>query len=63
MTNEFDNDQPLMIQESLQEWVMAKVDEWADHYETNYAQKHDEYYRIWRGIWASEDKTRGSERS
>ena len=25
--------------------------------------KFDEYYRLWRGHWASEDKTRQSERS
>ena len=61
--SEFDKEEPLMLQESLQEWVMSKVNEWADHYEANYAEKHDEYYRIWRGIWAAEDKTRQSERS
>jgi hypothetical protein len=33
------------------------------HYEGNYEDKHDEYYRLWRGIWAENDKTRQSERS
>ena len=33
------------------------------HFEANYAQKFDEYYRLWRGIWAQEDVTRESERS
>lgn len=49
--------------ESLEGWVMEKVDEWRVHFETNYAEKFNEYNRLWRGIWASEDKTRDSERS
>lgn len=49
--------------ETLEGWVMAKVTEWRDHYDNNYRQQHEEYYRIWRGVWASEDKTRESERS
>lgn len=50
-------------EETLEGWVMTKVDEWREHYENNYQRRHDEYYRIWRGIWAAEDKTRDSERS
>ena len=53
----------VIIQESLEDWVMYKCDEWRDHYENNYSEKFEEYYRLWRGIWASEDKTRDSERS
>jgi hypothetical protein len=49
--------------ETLQSWIMDKVNEWADYYEANYAKKFDEYNRIWRGQWAAEDKTRNSERS
>lgn len=48
---------------SLEGWVMDKVDRWRDHYNANYKDKNDEYYRLWRGIWAAEDKTRDSERS
>lgn len=54
---------PLMIEESLSEWVMHKCDTWRDHYEANYSQKHEEYYRLWRGIWDQADVTRQSERS
>ena len=54
---------PIIIEQSLESWVMAKVEDWGDYYETNYSQKHEEYYRLWRGIWAAEDKTRNSERS
>lgn len=49
--------------DSLETWVMDKVDSWAEHYNSNYRTKHDEYYRLFRGIWAQEDKTRSSERS
>ena len=49
--------------QQVEEWVIDKVDQWRDHYSANYEQKFDEYYRLWRGIWAAEDKTRDSERS
>ncbi|MBL4754770.1 MAG: hypothetical protein JKY52_14395 [Flavobacteriales bacterium] len=47
----------------VEEWVMSKVEEYREHYETNYRLKHDEYYRLWRGIWHGSDKLRDSERS
>ena len=51
------------IQQDVTDWVMTKCDQWRDHYEANYAERHEEYYRLWRGIWASEDSMRQSERS
>ena len=51
------------IQQNITDWVMDKCDAWRDHYESNYAERHDEYYRLWRGIWAAEDSLRQSERS
>jgi len=54
---------PIIIEQSLEDWVMTKVNDWGDYYENNYAQKHEEYYRLWRGIWAASDKTRSAERS
>ncbi|MDG1950378.1 MAG: hypothetical protein P8J32_06230, partial [bacterium] len=54
---------PLMIDESLEEWIITKCDDWRDSYESNYAEKFDEYYRLWRGIWAAEDQQKQSERS
>tara|TARA_R110000796_G_scaffold76135_1_gene170381 strand:- start:3495 stop:5450 length:1956 start_codon:yes stop_codon:yes gene_type:complete len=50
-------------QASLSAWVVDKVTQWEDHRNTNYLGKWDEYYRIWRGIWAEEDKSRSSENS
>jgi len=49
--------------ENLEDWVDTKCTDWRDHFEANYSQKFDEYYRLWRGQWSSEDKTRESERS
>ena len=49
--------------ETLESWVMTKVDDWRDYFEANYDEQFDEYYRLWRGIWNSSDKTRESERS
>ena len=49
--------------QKLENWVMDKAERWRDHYNSNYKDKFDEYYRLWRGVWAAEDKTRDSERS
>jgi hypothetical protein len=49
--------------QSLEGWVSAKCEQWRDHFEANYQEKFDEYYRLWRGIWAEEDSMRASERS
>ena len=54
---------PLMIQESLEDWVMTKCEDWRDHYESNYESKFEEYYRLWRGQWDPSDSERRSERS
>ena len=54
---------PILIEESLSEWVMTKADDWRDNYQSNYEEKFDEYYRLWRGIWAAEDQQKQSERS
>jgi len=49
--------------ETLEAWVETKCRDWRDHFEANYSQKFDEYYRLWRGQWSAEDATRQSERS
>ena len=58
-----DSNEPFTIEESLEGWVSNKAMSWRDYFEANYSQKFDEYYRLWRGQWAAEDKTRQSERS
>ena len=57
------NEDTFGIEETLESWVMEKCREWRDHYESNYEVKFDEYYRLWRGIFSSEDRNRDSERS
>jgi len=57
------NEDQFGIEETLESWVMEKCREWRDHYESNYENKFDEYYRLWRGIFSSEDRNRDSERS
>lgn len=57
------DNQDFMAEETLESWVQSKVDEWQEHYQQNYADKHDEYMRIFKGQYAKEDSTRESERS
>ena len=54
---------PLMIEESIEDWVITKCEDWRDYYESNYEQRFEEYYRLWRGQWDPADSQRGSERS
>ena len=63
MADEILSPDPLMIQESLEDWVMTKCENWRDNYESNYAFKFEEYYRLWRGQWDPADSERASERS
>ena len=46
------------LEQDLEGWVVEKCDSWRDHYEANYSQRFDEYYRLWRGQWSSQDQTR-----
>jgi hypothetical protein len=63
MSEDFIQDKTDIVEETLEEWVMDKVHSWQDHFSANYSESFDSYYRLWRGIWAAEDKTRDSERS
>ena len=63
MAEEIYSQDPLMMEESLEEWVITKCENWRDHYESNYEEKFEEYYRLWRGQWDPSDSERASERS
>lgn len=52
-----------MTENKLVEWVLANVEQWREHRDSNYLEKWKEYERIWRGVWEGSDKTRESERS
>lgn len=49
--------------DALVSWVINKVEDWEKWRDQNFKDRWNEYYRLWRGIWISEDKTRDSERS
>ena len=59
--NEFE--QPTESDKELTDFVTSHCDRWRDWRNTNYLEKYLEFERIFRGEWASEDKTRESERS
>ncbi len=62
-TEEDDNKTMTSNQSALVSWVMQRVSDWEDYRDSNFKARWDEYYRLWRGIWTEEDKTRDSERS
>ena len=62
MTDLYETD-PLMVEETIEDWVITKCEDWRDYYESNYEQRFEEYYRLWRGIWDPSDSERRSERS
>ena len=48
---------------ALATWLQTRLVEWRNHRDNNYLDKWDEYYRLWRGIWLAEDRSRDSEKS
>jgi hypothetical protein len=60
---EFYDTDPLLVEETIEDWVITKCEDWRDYYESNYEARFEEYYRLWRGIWDPSDSERRSERS
>ena len=60
-TSEFD--QPTENDKELVSFVSDHCDRWRTYRDINFLPQWEEYERIFRGQWASEDKTRESERS
>jgi hypothetical protein len=66
-----EEDKPLADAQQSQEsarkelvaWVLGKIQPWESFRESNYDERWEEYYRLWRGIWAKKDSGRQSERS
>ena len=56
-------DEPSSSDKELAAFVVAHCDRWRDSRDQNFLDDWKEYERIFRGEWASEDKTRDSERS
>jgi hypothetical protein len=62
MSDAYEED-PIVIEASVEDWVISKCEDWRDYYESNYEGRFEEYYRLWRGIWDPADSERKSERS
>jgi hypothetical protein len=56
-------EQPSDADRELTAFVVQHCDRWRDNRDQNYLEDWLEYERIFRGVWASEDRTRESERS
>jgi len=49
--------------QTLEAWVQANVNDWADYYDQNFRKKHERYRRTFNGEYNVSDKERDSERS
>jgi hypothetical protein len=58
-----DFDQPSSNDKELVSFIVDHCDRWRTYRDINFLPDWEEYERIFRGQWASEDKTRESERS
>jgi hypothetical protein len=66
MAENYSDDKEYEVTESDKEivsFVTHHTDLWRNHRDVNYTKDWEEYERLWRGIWAAEDKMRDSERS
>jgi hypothetical protein len=57
---ELEGNDNFATEQHLENWVIEKCDSWRDHFEANYSQRFEEYYRLWRGQWSPQDRTRDS---
>ena len=48
---------------ALSQWLSGRLENWRNHRDNNYLKQWDEYYRLWRGMWTTEDQNRRSEKS
>ena len=50
-------------EDGLAQWITSYVTAWEQWRDNNYKDRWDSYYRMYRGLWTGNDKTRESERS
>lgn len=55
--------EPTSLEKELLSFVVDHTDRWRDYRNQNHMDEWERYERIFRGIWAEEDKQRQSERS
>ena len=58
-----DPDKPADDLHELASWVLTRCRLWRDHRRQNYEKNWDVYERLWRSMWAAEDKNKSSERA
>ena len=59
-----ETESPTAIRErKLVSWVLDHVDSWERYRDNNFEKLWNEYYRAWKQVYTSEEKTRSSERS
>lgn len=66
MAENYSDDKEYEVTESDKEivsFVSYHCDQWRNHRDVNYTKQWEEYERLWRGMWAAEDRMRESERS
>lgn len=49
--------------QALVSWVVERANKWEDFRNRGYEKRWGEYWRMFRGLWASNDKSRATERS
>lgn len=47
----------------LVSWIVERANKWEDYRNRGYEKRWGEYWRMWRGQWASNDRSRATERS
>jgi hypothetical protein len=50
-------------EDQLVDWIMARVNRWRRYRDMSFEKTWGEDYRLWRGRWTENDRTRKSERS
>jgi len=65
MANDFEQEYNIddMRRGELASWVQNEVERAREDWEREWQDRFDDYYRIWRGIWHEQMRTRESERS
>ena len=46
------DDDILGVEQDLYGWIDSTTENWRTHYQSNYEEQHEEYFRLWRGIWS-----------
>ena len=56
-------DEESLRNEKLVVWILDHVDKWEEYRNNNFKNLWEEYYRSWKQVWTTDEKTRDSERS